>query len=361
MLNDLTNTYQVQAVFEAPLTPGYNKHWYVKNNEKLDVIFLKDGVIDSKKINPKILKYINKDQDILIMTCYNEATELLGLIWAKLFRIPYWIEIDGALVHEENILKKRLKKFIIKGAIGYISSGKTTDEYLVHYGVQESQIYRYPFSSIRNADLLDNLPSIEEKYKLRNELGIIGNKIAITVGRFSYQNGLGKGFDILIKVFSTLPKDYTLYIIGGTPTQNIIDLKNSTHASNVRFVDFCKKDLLFKYYQASDVFCLQTRSDAWGLVVNEAMANGLPVITTDQCVAGLNLIEDGENGYIVPVEDTDTVRSKVLNILMNDQLRIKMAEKSLMRIKEYTIENMALAHKKVFEKYYKIAGDNNEI
>lgn len=351
MLNDMTKFFKVQAIFEAPLTPGYNKQWYIKNNNELDVVFLKEGTIESKRVNLKILKYINRKQDILIMTCYNEATELLGLLWAKLLHIPYWIEVDGALLHDENIIKKLLKTIIIRGAKGYISSGRTTDEYLYYYGVPKNRVYRYPFSSIRDADVLKKVPSMEEKIKLRRELGIQGKKVAITVGRFSYQNGLGKGFDILVRVFARLPKDYTLYIVGGEPTVNIIKLKYDYHADNVFFVDFCRKDLLFKYYQASDLFCLQTRGDAWGLVVNEAMANGLPIITTNQCVAGLNLIINGKNGYIVPVENEEIVKDKILEVFTDDRLRKKMAMNSLIDIKGYTIEKMALAHKKIFEEY----------
>lgn len=56
---------------------------------------------------------------------------------------------------------------------------------------------------------------------------------------------------------------------------------------------------------AADIFVHPTREDIWGLVVNEAMAKGLPVITTDRCVAGLELIKNESVGRIVPVENID--------------------------------------------------------
>ena len=95
------------------------------------------------------------------------------------------------------------------------------------------------------------------------------------------------------------------------------------------------------------MFVFPTREDIWGLVVNEAMANGLPIITTDKCVAGLELIEDGENGYIVPVENVDMLARKITFLLQNDSLRKIMAQKSLEYIKRYTIENMVVAHLKI--------------
>ena len=52
---------------------------------------------------------------------------------------------------------------------------------------------------------------------------------------------------------------------------------------------------------------MPTREDIWGLVINEALAYGLPTITTERCVAGLELIEDGVNGLLVPVGDVEAL------------------------------------------------------
>ena len=56
-----------------------------------------------------------------------------------------------------------------------------------------------------------------------------------------------------------------------------------------------------------------TREDIWGLVINEALAAGLPVITTNRCGAGLELIKNNENGFLVNVEDIDELYEKILN------------------------------------------------
>ena len=82
-------------------------------------------------------------------------------------------------------------------------------------------------------------------------------------------------------------EEYTLCIVGDEPTQEFIEMKNNMKLDNIVFVGFKTKKELKDYYIAADVFCLQTRGDVWGLVVNEAMAYGLPIITTDKCVAGM--------------------------------------------------------------------------
>ena len=79
------------------------------------------------------------------------------------------------------------------------------------------------------------------------------------------------------------------------------------------------------------------------------MSFGLPVITTDKCVAGLELITDNANGFIVPVNDIEILRYRIMQVLSNDNLAKKMGEESLDVVSKYTIEKMAEEHVRVFE------------
>ena len=93
---------------------------------------------------------------------------------------------------------------------------------------------------------------------------------------------------------------------------------------------------------------LPTREDIWGLVINEAMAQGLPVVTTNRCLAGLTLVENGENGYIVPVEDIEATKTAIEKVFEGDNAS-EFGKKSLEEIKNYTIERMAIEHRDIFE------------
>jgi len=116
-------------------------------------------------------------------------------------------------------------------------------------------------------------------------------------------------------------------------------------------VGFKKKEELVKYYKASDLnFVLPTREDVWGLVIKEAMACRLPVITTDKCVAGLELISDYENGFIVPVERADILAERIEDVMYDERLATRMAEASLEKIRPYTIENMVSQHFDILRK-----------
>ena len=76
------------------------------------------------------------------------------------------------------------------------------------------------------------------------------------------------------------------------------------------------------------------------------MALGLPVITTEKCVAGIELVENGINGYIVPVKNKESLTSACNRILAEDYR--KMGENALAAIKPYTVENMVRAHVEIF-------------
>jgi glycosyltransferase involved in cell wall biosynthesis len=99
-----------------------------------------------------------------------------------------------------------------------------------------------------------------------------------------------------------------------------------------------------------------TVGEAWGLVVNEAMACGLPIITTDKCVAGVELVRENENGYILAVGD-DKGLSEKLEAIFTKACQEEMGKKSLEFIQSYTIENMAKTHIEVFERV--LSGDGS--
>jgi glycosyltransferase involved in cell wall biosynthesis len=135
-----------------------------------------------------------------------------------------------------------------------------------------------------------------------------------------------------------------LYIIGGSPTIEYLDLIKKYNLRNVHFIDFQSKKALNNYYLVADIFILPTREDIWGLVINEAMAAGLPVITTNKCVAGLELIEDGKNGFIIPVDNAIELSKKITILVKSKELREQMGKISLEIIKNFTIEKMVERH-----------------
>jgi glycosyltransferase involved in cell wall biosynthesis len=126
---------------------------------------------------------------------------------------------------------------------------------------------------------------------------------------------------------------------------------------NVILIGFKDKTTLFNYYKAADVFIHPTTTDVWGLVINEAMACGLPVITTDMCIAGLELIKNYENGFISKVNDFTSIPVYLNEIVENPELNFKMSNNNLNKIKWYTFETMAKVHIETLNKLRNIINE----
>lgn len=294
---------------------------------------------------PQVIKYLKKGAyDYILVTSMATPTGILAIEYMKLRKIPFYLESEGGFAKDGKGLKERFKRHLMTGAVGYFSTTPVADEYFITYGAPKDKIYKYPFTSLYEKDLLPAPVGEEERSKLRQSLGIPEKRMLVSVGQFIPR----KGFDILIRAAAQLPKDMGVYIIGGVPTEEYEELKKSTGADNVHFVGFLSKDALAEYYKASDLFVLQTREDTWGLVINEAMAYGLPVITTDQCVAGHELVST-DNGALLPVEVPDLLAQTIWQILSDEEARQRMAVRSLEKIRPYTFENNARVHVKFFE------------
>lgn len=339
--NELGKLCNLTVLFERKSSEEREETWHDYNFENFKGVFLKG--INYKKnqaISVEFLKYINKkDYDHIIVGGYATPTGALLINYLKLKRTPFILNIDGGMISEkESNLKVSIKKYFISSASAWLSTGKVGSKYLEHYGADSKKIFIYPFTTLKEIDILNQILNKDEKKKLRKQLGLEGNRIILTVGQFIHR----KGFDILINACSQIPSDTSIYFVGGSPTREYLELKDTLQLRNIHFLGFKSKDEILSFYRAADVFVLPTREDIWGLVINEAMANGLPVVTTDRCVAGLELVKDYDNGFIVPVESVDELSLRINEIINNYDLMINMAESSLQKAKKYTVENMAL-------------------
>lgn len=340
--NQLGKYCDLTVTFEKRTSEERDKSWENYQFENFKGIFLKGKSINTDTaICFDVLKYV-KDRSFDKIICANfcSPTGMIAIQYMKNHYIPYWLESDGGFAKDGKGIKEKLKKHFIKGADGYLSTGKLHDEYYLTYGAKAEHIVRYPFTSLHEKDILSAPLNKEEKQRIRDRLAIKEKKVVVAVGQFIYR----KGFDILIRAAEKIDKEIGIYIIGGEPTKEYIDLRNSFNAKNVHFEGFKNKEKLAEYYQASDLFVLPTREDIWGLVINEAMAYGLPIIATDRCVAGLELVENGENGYIVKVGDEISLAERIKQILDNPQTAARMGECSIRKIQNYTIEKMVMIH-----------------
>lgn len=314
-----------------------DREWLNKKSINYKSIFL-NGI---KKGNDTalclgVIKYLSQKFDHIIIGGYSTPTGMLAILYLRFINKEYILNCDGGFIRkDEKNVNYELKKYFISRANCYLSTGKVCTDYLLYYGAEKNKIHFYPFTSLYEKDILERTLSVDEKELLKSELDIHDKKIVICVGQMIHR----KGIDILLNAASNVSNDVIFYIVGGKPTEEYKKIINNLNLKNVRFLDFMQKNILFKYYQIADLFVLPTREDIWGLVINEAMANGLPIITTNKCVAGEELIN--QNGILIESEDVESLSNNINKILFDDLLQKEYANNSLQIIRNFTIENMA--------------------
>lgn len=325
--------------------PHRDARWYVDQEGNFQSVQLKTRVLSlrGKDLCLDVCRWLSKPWDAIVICGYSGPTVMLAIGFLKARGIPFYMEVDGGLIRSDSPVKYRFKRSLVSAASWWISSGGHTTDYLCHYGARRERVYVYPFTSLWQEEILSQVPTPEEKDTLRRTLGMAEKKIILYVGRFTRE----KGMDALLQAAAEMDEDIGVYFVGGEPEERHQAFVKEQGLDHVHFVEFKKKSELTPYYQAADLFVLPTHSDVWGLVVNEALACGLPVITTDRCVAGLELVENGVNGYLVPVEDIPALTRAISQVLEGDYR--KMGAASLEKIRPYTMENMVQAHLKIWE------------
>lgn len=339
----LKKQFDVIVFFERISNENRNKDWFVRNDQ-YHLLTKKEDCALYKSEMKKLNEY-----DLVLAYDYSTFLAMKLMLKCIIEKIPYMINCDGAFINP-HLVKDQIKRFFIKRAAGCLANGEHSKLYFKYYGATDDNIYMHNFSSLYEKDILKQNYNLEEKAAFKSDLGLENKPTAITVGQFIYR----KGFDVLINSWANVRKEYNLLIIGGGDKKHEYqDQITSLGLKNVQLIDFMTPQQLKYYYRASDLFVLPTREDVWGLVINEAMASGLPVITTDKCIAGLELIKENQNGFIVPINDEKELAMKINTILSDYELSNNMAQYNLKKIKNYTIENIAKNHIEVFSKLLK--------
>lgn len=336
----IAEDYDLDVYFGYRTDDNRNKDYTISDDE------LNYTILETEEANKKFkndLKHLKKYSMILAYDWYLPYV-LKVILKACILRIPFAINCDGAFLSENPSIKQRIKdvikSFVIRRACLCFASGEYARRYFTYYGAKETKIVGYHFTSLEEKDIRKDLPTIHEKQKTRKQLGLKECTTFITVGQFIYR----KGYDILLEAWRDLDENNQLVIIGGgNLEQKYHQIILEKHYKNVVIEKFKPKETVFQYYAAADVFVLPTREDIWGLVINEAMAMGLPVICSDKCVAGLEYIENNKNGYIVPL-DANKLHEKMYELSVNPKLCSSMGKENWSKMSRCTLEKIAENH-----------------
>ncbi len=336
LFNFLGQKADLEVYFERGKEKGRNALFYSQKPCNFKAYMCKSisfGEMDNISNDPvEALKH--NHYDVVIINGWRTLTEQKTIAFCKKTGIPYIFMINGGIIRRHELPAfRRYKTHFIKGATSYLAPDENSAHYLTHYGAEQSKITLYPYSSIFKDELVQAPLSLEQKQTLRTALGLKGEKVYISAGQFIPR----KNFVELIRIWRKRPKGDSLYILGeGKDKKKLQALIAKYRLSNVHLLPYKKHPEILSYFAASDCFVFLSKEDIYGHVVNEALSQALPVVSSPCVNAAKRLIKDGYNGYIIPLDDEDAINEK-LSLFPDESLSLGALNTS----KKNTLEESA--------------------
>ncbi len=177
---------------------------------------------------------------------------------------------------------------------------------------------------------------------VRKQLGIDETELAIL---FSGKLIPRKGPDLLIEAVKNLPpklreKTVLIFMGDGKLRRQLEQLSSGFPAKNIHFIGFQNQTTLSPYYHAADLFVLPSRSEVWGVVVNEALHHGLPCVVSQGVGAAPDLIEPGVTGEIFETNSPESL-ALALQRALHLAGRLEIRQKCRQKMEGYTIHKAA--------------------
>jgi glycosyltransferase involved in cell wall biosynthesis len=280
---------------------------------------------------------------VVICGGYNYLASWIALRWARRRAVPIllWVESTAKDRRRGHVWAERLKTRFIRGCNAFIVPGKSSREYLRHYAVDDSRICIAP-NAVDNEFFAHHAGQSRQGAANRRGATQIPSRFFLFVGRLVPEKGIFDLVEAYGKLTAELRKDWGLVFVGnGGWAADLKRRASSMDSGHVLVAGFAQREELANYYGLADVFVFPTHSDPWGLVVNEAMACGLPVITTDAAGCTSDLVRHGWNGLVVRAGDTAQLASAMTQLASCSSLRSEMAVRGRERIADYSPEACA--------------------
>ncbi len=266
----------------------------------------------------------------------------------KIFRVPYIVSLRGGdvpgFMHPDLRLHhwftEPVIRFLWKGAKGVVANSeglknlalKTSDDIdimTIPNGVDTG------FFNPENVKVYSSIVPVFQG---------AGDPVLriMTAGRLTAQKGIDTLLFAIWRLKGRLKRPVQVWIVGDGPRrasleQLVSDLKIE---DQVFFLGWCDREMLKAFYRSADIFVLPSLDEGMPNVLLEAMAMGLPVVAT-QISGSQELIEEGENGFLVPSKNPVVMAQKLAQLIDNNSLRLQMARSSRNRAYQFDWSEVA--------------------
>ncbi len=284
-----------------------------------------------------------KNADIIHVHDSLYISSIVTVFWAKLLNKPVVLTQHISIVPHpkatvimvQKLVYKITGLYIIKNSQKIFIINTVVKEFLIQLGADENKIVSYK----NGIDLsLFKPPTQEQRVSIRRKYNLpVKDHLVLFVGRFVPK----KGFKELLQSESG---DYTIVFVGGEKPSN---LKDSKH---LIFLGQLSQREIAEVYRASDIFILPSKGEGFPLSIQEAMASGLPIITTDD--KGYEIYNFDREKLLLIEPTVENIKLNINKLLANPHLRAEMSKYSTSYALRYF--NWKTSSKAIIDSYQEI-------
>ena len=291
---------------------------------------LKNFEISINNINDFIKKVPNWKDYLHIIPGFSHATLRKLLVNLIITKTP-WIHWSEPVFFESGVIKNNLKriswnfyfKIVNKYALGAFANGQNAAESFTKLGADIKRI-EYLFYTV-------------EGLKLENKKIHFGDSklIVLYVGELVDR----KGIDTVLDAFALIDnKKIELWIVGRDTNNRMLNIQ----LPSIKYFGIMKSEEIGTFFQKADIFILPGKRDGWGVVINEAISSGLPVISTKFVGAARHLVIDNYNGFLIEPSNPIELKNKIIYYFSNPDILKLHGKNSLAHFKKYDISSNVL-------------------
>ena len=278
----------------------------------------------------------------VVLNTYRYVAYLRVMEYCHRARIPFFVHNDSNIRNErirnplQRVVKQTIYSWWMKRASGVFSMGELGDQFFLKYGANPQRIYRVPcwpdFDAFSRCDMV----ALE---RFQRKFGIDGQRRLLM---FSGRIAPEKRVDLLIDAFAAIAHqrpDWDLMIVGDGPLgPELRDRLPAALRSRVVWTGFLDGATNATAYHAAKVLVLPSDREPWALVVQEAMAAGLVVVSSDVVGAAYELVGNGRSGRIFPSRNLEELKKAILDVTVKEALEA-FSQESRAALARWRIKN----------------------
>jgi 1,2-diacylglycerol 3-alpha-glucosyltransferase len=281
--------------------------------------------------------------DVILCGGYNYLASWQAMRWAGRKAAPFilWVESTDRDFRNRNGMVEFLKSKFLKRCSAFVVPGKASFQYVKNYGAREEEVFTAP--NAVDTDLFARRASaVLQNDRTQRQALELPARFFLFVGRLIREKGVFDLVEAYARLAPELRAAVGLVLVGEGPSHDELVRRGiQIEPGQVLCAGFVQREQLAGYYALAEVFVLPSHTDPWGLVVNEAMACGLPVIASDATGCTGDLVEDNWNGRIIRCGDVAQLASAMEELGRDPALRAQMGSHSRERILRYSPEACA--------------------